>query len=175
MIIILGVSASVAVYKSCDVIRELTHRGHTVRVALTEKASQWIHPELFHALSAQPVYAPGWDYGSTMPHIAVRMDADLMAVVPASANLIARAAAGMADDPVTATLLSFTGPKLLAPSMNPGMLQNPATQRNLKMLSNDGFKVIEPQNGEAVCGETGYGKLATVEQIVSAIEAAGKA
>jgi phosphopantothenoylcysteine decarboxylase len=137
---------------------------------MTKQAAEWVHPELFEALSGQPVFAPGWSYGESMPHIAVRKKADLMAVVPSSANVIARAAGGFADDPVTSTLLSFSGPKLIAPAMNPGMFLNPATQRNLKTLKSDGFVIIEPEEGTVVCGETGPGKLASLEAILESIE-----
>lgn len=170
MVILLGVSASISIYKACDVVRECVHRNHTVRVIMTKQAADWVHPELFEALSGQPVFAPGWDYRESMPHIAVRNEADLMAVVPASANVIARIAGGLADDPVTSTLLSFSGPKLVAPAMNPGMFLNPITQRNLRQIKEYGYRIIEPQEGEVVCGESGPGKLAAIESILESIE-----
>lgn len=167
MTIILGVSASVALYKACDIVRELTKAGHTVRVAMTRTATAWINPVLFEALSAQKVITD--DTASGMAHIEIRGGADLMLVAPATADLIARAAQGRADDIVTATLLAYDGPRYIAPAMNPFMYAHPATQANLKTLKSYGYHILDSANGEAVCGDVGQGKMMAVADIIAAL------
>ncbi|HMY12083.1 MAG TPA: flavoprotein, partial [Turneriella sp.] len=129
MKIIFGVSASVAIYRACDLVRELTKAGHEVHVVMTRTAASWINPVLFEALSDHPVVADATASG--MAHIEIRKGAQLMLVAPASADLIARAAHGRADDILTATLLAYDGPRWLAPAMNPSMYAHPATQASL--------------------------------------------
>lgn len=167
MTIILGVSASVAIYKACDIVRELTKAGHTVRVAMTRTAVGWINPVLFEALSGQKVITD--DTASGMAHIDIRTGADLMLVAPATADLIARAAQGRADDIVTATLLAYDGPRYIAPAMNPYMYAHPATQANLKTLKSFGYRILDSANGEAVCGDVGQGKMMAVAGIIAAL------
>jgi len=169
MTIILGVSASVAIYKACDIVRELTKAGHTVRVAMTRTAVSWINPVLFEALSGNPVITD--DTASGMAHIDIRNGADLMLVAPATADLIARAAVGRADDIVTATLLSYSGPRYIAPAMNPYMYAHPAVQANLKTLQSYGYRILDSANGEAVCGDVGQGKMMAVAEIIKALKA----
>ncbi len=176
MTIILGISASVAIYKACDIVRELTKAGHTVRVAMTRSAAAWINPVLFEALSSQKVItdaSAGLSTGSQlhgMAHIDIRTGADLMLVAPATADLIARAAAGRADDIVTATLLAYDGPRFIAPAMNPFMYSHPATQANLKTLKSYGYHILDSANGEAVCGDVGQGKMMAVADILAALK-----
>jgi phosphopantothenoylcysteine synthetase/decarboxylase len=178
MNIILGVSASVAIYKACDIVRELTKAGHAVRVAMTRTAVSWINPVLFEGLSGHEVYYDAETSGhkrvsgsSGMAHIDIRNGADLMLIAPATADLIARAAVGRADDIVTATLLSYSGPRYIAPAMNPHMYAHPATQANLKTLQSYGYQILDSANGEAVCGDMGQGKMMAVADIIAAIKA----
>ena len=105
-----------------------------------------------------------------MAHIDIRTGADLMLVAPATADLIARAAAGRADDIVTATLLAYDGPRYIAPAMNPYMYAHPATQENLKTLKSYGYQILDSANGEAVCGDVGQGKMMTVVDILAALK-----
>lgn len=171
MTIILGISASVAIYKACDIVRELTKAGHSVRVAMTRSASNWINPVLFEALSSNEVITD--DTASGMAHIDIRTGADLMLIAPATADLIARAAQGRADDIVTATLLAYDGPRYIAPAMNPYMYAHPATQANLKTLKSFGYQILDSANGEAVCGDVGQGKMMAVADILAALKSRG--
>ncbi len=167
MKIILGVSASVAIYKACDICRELTKAGHDVHVVMTRTAAQWINPVLFEALSNNPVITDATASG--MAHIDIRTGADLMLVAPASADLIARAAQGRADDILAATLLAYTGPRYLTPAMNPSMYAHLATQKNLETCKSYGYHILDSANGEAVCGDVGQGKMMTVSDVLTAI------
>lgn len=170
MTVLIGVTASVAMYRTCDIVRGLTKKGHDVRVAMTRTAEQWISPVLFSALSGNDVYSDNINEKSGMPHIDIRKDLDVYLVAPATADVIARAATGRADDIVTATLLSFNGPRVFAPSMNPYMYSHPATQKNMAELKKFGYLFIDPANGDAVCGDSGDGKMAPVEEIIDFID-----
>ncbi len=170
MNILIGVSASVAIYKACDLVRELTKAGHSVRVVMTRTAQKWISPVLFSALSESITFTEDMNQESAMPHIDVRKDLDLFLIAPATANLISRAAHGAADDILAATLLSYHGPRWLAPAMNPYMFSHPATQKNLKTLEEYGYRILSPQNGEAVCGDIGEGKMMTIADIIKEVE-----
>ena len=170
MNILIGVSASIAIYRSCELVRELAKKGHKVRVVMTRNAQTWVSPVLFAALSENEVYTESLNQGSAMPHIDIRKDLDLFLVAPATAHLVARAALGMADDILCATLLSFDGPRWFAPSMNPYMYAHPATRQNLEKLKSYGYHILDPQNGEAVCGDEGEGKMMGIPQILAEIE-----
>lgn len=168
MKIILGVSASVAIYKACDIVRELTKAGHDVHVVMTRTAAGWINPILFEALSENDVITD--ETATGMEHIKIREGANLMLVAPASADLIARAAQGRADDILAATLLAYDGPRFIAPAMNPNMYSHPATQANLARLKEFGYKILDSANGEAVCGDVGQGKMMSVADILRAVQ-----
>lgn len=170
MNILIGVSASVAMYRSLDLVRNLTKKGHSVKVTMTRTAEKWINPVLFSALSENAVFTESANAESAMPHIEVRENLDLYLIAPATADLIARAAVGRADDIVTATLLSFSGRRMIAPSMNPNMYRHQATQNNIAKLKDYGYDIISPMDGEAVCGDTGEGKMASIDQIIDTIE-----
>jgi len=175
MKIILGVSASVAIYRACDIARELTKAGDSVRVVMTRTAASWINPVLFEALTGNIVYYDG-DAVHTAPHrgmahIEIREGADAMLIAPATADLVARAAHGRADDILTATLLAFDGPRLIAPAMNPNMYAHPATQKSLAACKTYGYQILDSANGEAVCGDVGQGKMMAVADILAAIAA----
>lgn len=169
MKIIFGVSASVAIYRACDLVRELTKQGHDVHVVMTRTAAGWINPVLFEALSGHPVVSDATAPG--MAHIAIRQGARLMLVAPASADLLARAAHGRADDILTATLLAYDGPRWLAPAMNPSMYAHPATQASLAILQSYGYRILDSADGEAVCGDVGQGKMMAVPDILQAVAA----
>lgn len=167
MKVIFGVSASIAIYKACDLVRELTKAGHDVHVVMTRTAVSWINPIIFEALSENDVITD--ESATGMEHIRIREGADLMLVAPASADLIARAAQGRADDILAATLLAYDGPRFVAPAMNPNMYSHPATRANLARLKEYGYKVLDSANGEAVCGDVGQGKMMAVVDILRAV------
>lgn len=169
MKIILGVSASVAIYRACDLTRELTKAGNDVHVVMTRTAASWINPILFEALSGNPVVTDATASG--MAHIDIRRGTQLVLVAPASADLVARAAQGRADDILTATLLAYDGPRWLAPAMNPAMYAHPATQASLAACRGYGYRILDPASGEAVCGDVGQGKMIAVTDILAAVAA----
>src|SRR5882724_9193000 len=146
----LGISGGIAAYKAVEVLRGLQKAGCVVRVAMTKRACEFIQPLTFRALSGSHVivddYAP--DNPDPIAHITFSQSVDLFIVAPATANIIAKFANGIADDFLTSTYLACTVPILIAPAMNTTMLQQPATQRNLKQLLKDGVQVVEPDAGE---------------------------
>lgn len=174
-VVALGVGAGVAAYKACEVVRGLQKAGVAeVRVCMTPRATHFISPLLFQALSRKPVLTDLLDvhqegaYG----HLDVARGADLFLVVPATADLVARIRAGMGDDALTAALLAARCPVLLAPAMNVAMWGNEMVQENLADLRARGrFHVVEPGVGELACGDVGSGRLAEPEEIVAAAEA----
>ncbi|MCX7632137.1 MAG: phosphopantothenoylcysteine decarboxylase [Turneriella sp.] len=170
MKIIVGTSASIAIYRACDLVRELSKSGYDVHVVMTRTAARWIHPVIFEALSGNLVVTDRTASG--MAHITLRQDAKLFLLAPATADVIARAAQGRADDVLTATLLAFEGPRWLAPAMNPAMYAHPATQSALRLCESYGYRILSPENGEAVCGDVGQGKMMQVEEIVKLVKTA---
>jgi len=172
--ILLIVGGGIAAYKSCELIRLLRGRGHQVRCVLTEGGSQFVTPMTLAALSEQPVHTSLWDLKdeAEMGHIQLSRQADLVVVAPATADLLARMAAGLADDLATTLLLATDKPVLAAPAMNVRMWTHPATARNVARLRADGVTVLEPDEGAMACGEYGPGRLPEPAAIVAAIEAA---
>ena len=172
MKILIGVSGSIALYKICELVRHLTKEKHTVFIAMTKTASTWVSPIIFETLTGNPVYESNFNRDmsqNSMPHIDVRNSLDLMLIAPATANIMAKAANGIADDFITTTLLTFTGERWFAPSMNPNMWVHPSVQNNIKTLKSYGYKIIEPDNGEAICGDKGIGKMASLDTILKSI------
>ncbi|HMU82191.1 MAG TPA: flavoprotein [Leptospiraceae bacterium] len=165
--VVIGVTGSIAAYRTCDLIRSLTKKGVSVHVCMTESAEHFVGRITFEALTGQRVYTSQWESG--MPHIELKRLSKLLAIVPATADIIGKFASGIADDLLSSTYLAHTGTVLIAPSMNPGMYASKAVQRNLQRLREDGVILVDPANGEAVCGDEGQGKLATIEQIESRI------
>jgi len=145
--VVLGVSGGIASYKSGVLVRRLTEAGARVDVILTASAAEFVRPVLFEALSGRPVLTSLWEPGRALDHIRLARDPDLVIVAPATANLIARMAQGMADDPLTTVLLTRSGPVLLAPAMNDAMYAAPATQRNLGLLRDRGVTMVGPDAG----------------------------
>ena len=168
--IALGVSGGIAAYKAIEVLRGLQRAGCSVRVAMTKRACEFVQPLTFRALSGSHVvvddYAP--DNPDPIAHITFSQTADLLIVAPATANIIAKFANGVADDFLTSTYLACFAPVLIAPAMNTTMWQHPATQRNLQKLREDGVHIIEPDAGEMACGTIGPGRLSEPDRIVAA-------
>ncbi len=169
--ILLIIGGGISAYKSLELVRALKARGADVHVILTKGAQQFITPLSAAALSGNKVHTDLFDLTSEseMGHIALSRSADLIVVAPATANLMARHAAGMATDLAGTVLLATDTPVLIAPAMNVRMWEHPATRRNLAQLRNDGVMVIGPNEGDMACGEFGFGRMAEPDQIVSAI------
>jgi phosphopantothenoylcysteine decarboxylase/phosphopantothenate--cysteine ligase len=168
--IALGVCGGIAAYKAVEVLRGLQKAGCAVRVAMTRRACEFVQPLTFRALSGSHVvvddYAP--DNPDPIAHITFSQTANLLVVAPATANIIAKFANGVADDFLTSTYLACSAPVLIAPAMNTTMWEHPATQRNLEQLRADGVHIMEPDAGEMACGTIGPGRLSEPERIVAA-------
>src|SRR4026209_340236 len=166
----LGITGGIAAYKAAEVLRGLQRAGCTVRVAMTKRACEFVQPLTFRALSGSHVivddYAP--DNPDPIAHITFSQTVDLLVVAPATANIIAKFANGVADDFLSATYLACTSPVLIAPAMNTTMWEHPATQRNLERLRADGVHFVAPDAGEMACGTIGPGRLSEPERIVAA-------
>jgi phosphopantothenoylcysteine decarboxylase/phosphopantothenate--cysteine ligase len=171
MRILLVVGGGIAAYKACELVRLIRKAGGRVRCVLTSGGAQFVTPMTLAALSEQPVHTSLWDLKdeAEMGHIQLSRDADLVVVCPATADLIAKMAAGIADDLATTLLLATDKPVLAAPAMNVRMWQHAATRRNVERLRADGITVLEPDEGEMACGEYGPGRLPEPERILEAI------
>ncbi len=170
--ILLIVGGGIAAYKACELVRLCRKAGIGVKVVLTEGGSHFVTPMTLAALSENQVYTSLWDLKDEveMGHIQLSREADLVVVAPATADLLARMAAGLADDLATTLLLATDKPVLAAPAMNVRMWQHAATVRNVAQLRNDGVTVLEPDEGAMACGEYGPGRLPEPEAILAAIE-----
>jgi phosphopantothenoylcysteine decarboxylase/phosphopantothenate--cysteine ligase len=169
--VVLGVSGGIACYKSCTIARRLTEAGAAVDVIMTPSAAEFVGPSTFEALTGRPVLRSLWDPGRALDHIHLAREADLVAVAPATAHLIARAAGGMADDFLTALLLARTGPVLLAPAMNDRMYGNEATQANLTLLRKRGWHIVGPATGALAEGPSEHpGRMSEPEEILAQVE-----
>src|SRR5271169_4516910 len=183
MRITLGVTGGVAAYKSAELCRRLQAEGHSVQVVMTRAAREFITPLTFAALSGQKVITDlfsGSQDGeanleSAIEHIAVAQRTDLLLVAPATADILAKFARGLADDFLSTLYLASTAPVVLAPAMNVNMWQHPATQENLATLRARGVQIVEPGEGYLACGMTGPGRLAAQEEILKAVEEVLKA
>ena len=159
MRIVLGVGAGIAAYKSCELLRLLTESGHDVRVVPTPDALRFVGAATWAALSGQPVTVSAWDDVHEVPHVRLGQTADLVLVAPATADLLARAAAGMSGDLLTAVLLTARCPVIFAPAMHTEMWEHPATQANVATLRERGAVVLEPASGRLTGHDTGPGRL----------------
>ncbi len=157
--VVLGVGAGIAAYKSCELLRLLTESGHHVRVVPTPDALRFVGEATWAALSGQPVTTDAWTGVSEVPHVRIGQSADLVLVAPATADLMARAAAGMAGDLLTATLLTARCPVLYAPAMHTEMWEHPATQANVALLRRRGAIVLDPAVGRLTGRDSGAGRL----------------
>jgi len=163
----LGVSGGIAAYKAVEVLRFLQKAGCTVQVAMTRHATEFIRPLTFRSLTGEHVIVDDYDPENPDPiaHINFSQNIDLLLIVPATANIIAKFASGIADDFLSSTYLAATAPVLIAPAMNTTMWENPATRRNIKRLKADGVHFVDPVAGELACKTIGTGKLEDVENI----------
>ena len=168
--IIVGVAGGIAAYKACSVVRQLSEAGHEVRVVPTESALRFVGAATFEALSGNPVRTGVFDDVPEVPHVRLGQQADLVVVVPATADLLARAVAGRADDLLTATLLTARCPVLFAPAMHTEMWQHPATVANVATLRARHAVVLEPASGRLTGADTGAGRLPEPEEITTFAE-----
>jgi phosphopantothenoylcysteine decarboxylase/phosphopantothenate--cysteine ligase len=168
--ILLGVTGGIAAYKAADLASQLTKRGHVVTAVLTAHATAFVTPLTFEGVTRQRAHVDNFAQGQTIEHIALARKPDLALVAPATANLLAKLAHGLADDLLSTTLLATTAPIMVAPAMNVEMWQNAATQNNLDVLRQRGVVVVGPGVGDLACGEFGEGRLAEVADIVAALE-----
>jgi phosphopantothenoylcysteine decarboxylase/phosphopantothenate--cysteine ligase len=170
--VLLIIAGGIAAYKSLEVIRRLRERGLAVRCVLTRAGAEFVTPLAVSSLSEDKVYTELFSLTdeAEMGHIRLSREADLVVVAPASADLIAKMANGLADDLASTTLLATDKPVLIAPAMNVRMWEHPATQRNLARLRADGVQVVGPEPGDMACGEFGMGRMAEPPAIVAAIE-----
>ncbi len=169
--ILLIVGGGIAAYKACELIRLIRKAGGSVRCVLTEGGARFITPMTLAALSEQPVHTSLWDLKDEveMGHIQLSREADLVVVCPATADLLAKMAAGIADDLATTLLLATDKSVLACPAMNVRMWQHAATQRNVARLRDDGVAILEPDEGEMACGEYGPGRLPEPERILERV------
>ena len=163
--VVLGVTGGIAAYKACDLLRRFTETGHDVRVVPTASALEFIGAATWAALSGQPVSTSVWDEVHEVPHVRIGQQADLVVVAPATADLLARAAHGLADDLLTATLLTARCPVLYAPAMHSEMWDHPATAENVATLRRRGALVLDPAVGRLTGRDTGPGRLPEPAQI----------
>lgn len=178
MQIILGITGGVAAYKSAELARLLANQGHRVRCILTEAGARFITPLTLTSLTGEPCYGANPDQGEwranpSIEHIELARWADLVAVVPATANILGKAANGLATDLLSTVLLATRAQVLWAPAMNTGMWEHPAVQANIARLRSFGHAVVDPAEGVLACGEEGSGKLAEVAAIAEAIQMHG--
>ena len=169
--ILIGVSGGVSAYKTASLVSQLAQEGHGVSVVMTAAAQKFVGPATFSALSGRRVLTNSFDLADHPlgPHIELARGADLLCIAPATADLLAKGAHGLADDLLTTLLLAFTGPVLMAPAMNCEMWEKPAVQRNVAILREDGVQIVQPGTGWLSCRETGTGRMAEASEIATAI------
>jgi len=169
--ILLVITGGIAAYKSLDLIRELRRNGAQVKVILTKAAQEFVTPLSVSTLAGEKCFTDLWDLTdeSDIGHIRLARDPDLILIAPATANVMAKMAHGLADDLASTCLLATDRPVMIAPAMNPHMWSNVATQENLKMLQSRMVHIIDPETGEMACGETGQGRMASVDIILDHI------
>lgn len=170
--VVLGVTGSIAAYKAAELTSMLVKRGYEVYVVMTQAATKFVTPLTFQTLSQHRVYVDmfeipqDWEIG----HVSLAQRADVILVAPATADFIAKLAAGLADDLLSATILATRAPVIIAPAMNVGMYENPIFQRSVSFLKKEGYFFVEPDEGRLACGASGKGRLASLEKIVAAVD-----
>ena len=173
--ILLACSASVALYKACDLASKLTQEKHSVRTVLTPHAAQLVSPQLFEAVTGERAFTDefGDQRAGAMDHIELAKWCELYIAAPASANAIARLANGLADDLASTIALALDAKtaKLVCPAMNPNMLTSRAVERNLARLREDGWQILDPDEGHMACGDEGKGRLVDPARIVDWVRA----
>ena len=170
--VVLGITGSIAAYKAADIASKLTQSGARVEVVMTDSALKFITQLTLRAITGRPVMTSMWELDSefSIGHVALAKEADIIIIAPATSNIIARLATGIADDMLSCTVLATRAPVIVVPAMHDGMLQNPVTQENLARLKSRGFTIIEPAHGYLASGGTGAGRLAETEVIIGAIK-----
>ncbi|MCQ2403270.1 MAG: phosphopantothenoylcysteine decarboxylase [Lentisphaeria bacterium] len=172
-ILVLGVTGSIAAYKAADLASRLRQNGVEIRVMMTESATHLVCPQTFLTLSKAPVTVSLWDAPSWQPrHIELALETKVLLIAPATANILAKMANGIADDALSTFCLSHEGTVIVAPAMNPRMWRHPATQANVRTLQERGVRFVGPVEGRVACGEAGLGRMAEVDEILSAALAA---
>lgn len=169
--VLLGLTGGVAAYKAAELVRRLGDHGIEVQVVMTQAACGFITPATLQALSGHPVYTDMWDgrIANGMPHIELSRDKQAIVVAPATADFLAKAALGLADDLLSTLCLARDCPLIVAPAMNRQMWEHPATQRNVAQLKRDGVIVLGPDSGDQACGETGMGRMLEADDLAEAI------
>lgn len=173
--ILLGASASAALHKACDLASKLTQDGHRVRAVLTARAARLVSPQLFEAVTGEPASTDEFaaERRTAMDHIELADWSELVLVAPCTADLVARLATGQAGDLLSTVVLAtpLERPRLLCPAMNPRMYAHPAVRRNFDALTEDGWQLLEPEEGHMACGVHGQGRLPEVDVIRAAVRA----
>ncbi len=169
--ILLGVSGGIACYKACEIVRLLVGQGLEVHVAMTDSATQFVTPMTFQALSKNTVHTNLFDLTqeSEMGHISLADHSDLILVAPATANFIGKLAHGLCDDLLSTVICATKAPVVLAPAMNCHMYENPLVQKNIRILKDCGYQIINPGTGSLACGYEGEGRLEEPEEIVKRV------
>jgi phosphopantothenoylcysteine decarboxylase/phosphopantothenate--cysteine ligase len=165
--VLLGITGGVAAYKSAHLARLLTAAGAEVTAVMTESATRFVGPDTFAALTGRPVHTSLWERPGEVLHVRLAHEADLAIVAPATANLLAKLAHGLADDLLTSTLLEYAGPLVIAPAMHTGMWEHPATRGNVETLEGRGVTFVGPVEGALAHGDSGVGRLAEPETIAA--------
>ena len=175
--VVLGVTGSVAAYKSADLIRQLVEKGFRVSVVMTKEAERFITPLTLSSLSGEKVFRGMFDKSEdplAMPHITLAQEADVFLIAPATANIIGKLAHGIADNLITCIALATKAPILVAPAMNTQMYHNEIVQGNCRMLKKHGIEFIDPIKGKLACGTIGDGHIADETMIMKAVIKAAK-
>ena len=169
MKILLGIGGGIAAYKAAELARLLMQQGHQVQTVMTEAAQEFVRPLTFASLTGRKTLTDLFAVESAIEHISVAQEYEILAIAPATADLMAKLANGLADDFLTTLYLAFAGPVVIAPAMNVNMWRHAATQANLETLRRRGHRIVEPESGYLACGMTGPGRLAAPETIAEAI------
>jgi phosphopantothenoylcysteine synthetase/decarboxylase len=171
--IVVGCSGGIAAYKTAALVSQLVQQGCGVSVVMTAAAREFIGPATFAALTGRPVLERVFEENAHPlgAHIELAQRGQLLCIAPATANLLAKAATGLADDLLSTLILSFTGPVLMAPAMNCEMWDKPVVQRNIEQLRRDGIHFVDPEEGWLSCRQRGMGRMAAPEKILAAIDA----
>jgi phosphopantothenoylcysteine decarboxylase/phosphopantothenate--cysteine ligase len=167
--VLVGVTGGIAAYKTAILVSRLVQAGAAVSVVMTRSATRLVGRKTFEALTGRPVRTAVFGRGGH-PHIELARGAELLCVAPATANILAKAAVGLADDLLSTILLAFDGPVVMAPAMNCEMWRKPAVRRNVAQLAADGIVLVDPEEGYLSCGEVGEGRMASPETIFQVIE-----
>lgn len=170
--ILLGVTGGIAAYKAAYLARLLRERGAEVQVLMTPAATRFVGPDTFAALTGRPVHSDVFEHTDEVLHVRLAHEADAAVVAPATANVLAKLAIGLADDLLTSTLLELSTPVVVAPAMHTGMWESPATRENVQTLRSRGVRIVGPSEGSLAAGDEGLGRMADPEEIAEALQAA---